>query len=208
MCGVFNFETNNRIYSTMLNLVIFGGPGSGKGTQSENIVKEYSLFHISTGDVLRRIIASGSQLGQQVDSIISKGNLIPDEMMVEILANELDSNPATANGVIFDGFPRTINQAKALKHMLANRNTKVHAVIGLEVDDEQLTQRLLKRGQDSGRSDDNIETIKQRLDVYHNQTSPLRDYYVNEGKYLAIDGTGTIEQITTSIIEAVNNHVK
>jgi len=192
----------------MLNLVIFGGPGSGKGTQSENIVKEYSLFHISTGDVLRRIIASGSQLGQQVDSIISKGNLIPDEMMVEILANELDSNPATANGVIFDGFPRTINQAKALKHMLANRNTKVHAVIGLEVDDEQLTQRLLKRGQDSGRSDDNIETIKQRLDVYHNQTSPLRDYYVNEGKYLAIDGTGTIEQITTSIIEAVNNHVK
>lgn len=192
----------------MLNLVIFGGPGSGKGTQSENIVKEYSLFHISTGDVLRRIIASGSQLGQQVDSIISKGNLIPDEMMVEILANELDSNPATANGVIFDGFPRTINQAKALKLMLANRNTKVHAVIGLEVDDEQLTQRLLKRGKDSGRSDDNLETIKQRLDVYHNQTSPLREYYVNEGKYLAIDGTGTIEQITTSIIEAVNNHVK
>ena len=192
----------------MLNLVIFGGPGSGKGTQSENIVKEFSLFHISTGDVLRRIIASGSQLGQQVDSIISKGNLIPDEMMVEILANELDSNPATANGVIFDGFPRTINQAKALKLMLANRNTKVHAVIGLEVDDEQLTQRLLKRGKDSGRSDDNLETIKQRLDVYHNQTSPLREYYVNEGKYLAIDGTGTIEQITTSIIEAVNNHVK
>ena len=129
-------------------------------------------------------------------------------MMVEILANELDSNPATANGVIFDGFPRTINQAKALKLMLANRNTKVHAVIGLEVDDEQLTQRLLKRGKDSGRSDDNLETIKQRLDVYHNQTSPLREYYVNEGKYLAIDGTGTIEQITTSIIEAVNNHVK
>ncbi len=192
----------------MLNLVIFGGPGSGKGTQSENIVKEYNLFHISTGDVLRRIIASGSALGQQVDSIISKGNLIPDEMMVEILANELDSNPATANGVIFDGFPRTINQAKALKEMLASRNTKVHAVIGLEVDDQQLTERLLKRGQDSGRSDDNIETIRQRLEVYHTQTSPLRDYYVAEGKYLAIDGTGTIQQITESIISAVNRHTK
>lgn len=192
----------------MLNLVIFGGPGSGKGTQSENIVKEYNLFHISTGDVLRRIIASGSALGQQVDSIISKGNLIPDEMMVEILANELDSNPATANGVIFDGFPRTINQAKALKEMLASRKTKVHAVIGLEVDDQQLTERLLKRGQDSGRSDDNIETIRQRLEVYHTQTSPLRDYYVAEGKYLAIDGTGTIQQITESIISAVNRHTK
>lgn len=191
----------------MLNLVIFGGPGSGKGTQSENIEKEYSLFHISTGDVLRRIIASGNQLGQKVDSIISKGNLIPDEMMVEILANELDSNPATANGVIFDGFPRTINQAKALKQMLAQRNTKVHAVIGLEVEDEQLIERLLKRGQDSGRSDDNLETIKQRLDVYHNQTSPLRDYYVAEGKYLAIDGTGSIEEITSSIISAVNKHI-
>ena len=192
----------------MLNLVIFGGPGSGKGTQSEHIVKEYSLFHISTGDVLRRIIASGSQLGQQVESIISKGNLIPDEMMVEILANELDSNPATANGVIFDGFPRTINQAKALKEMLAKRDTKVHAVVGLEVDDELLIERLIKRGQDSGRSDDNLETIKQRLDVYHNQTSPLRDDYIAEGKYLAIDGTGTIEQISATIINAVNEKVK
>ena len=192
----------------MLNLVIFGGPGSGKGTQSEHIVKEYSLFHISTGDVLRRIIASGSQLGQQVESIISKGNLIPDEMMVEILANELDSNPATANGVIFDGFPRTINQAKALKEMLAKRDTKVHAVVGLEVDDELLIERLIKRGQDSGRSDDNLETIKQRLDVYHNQTSPLRDYYIAEGKYLAINGTGTIEQISATIINAVNEKVK
>lgn len=189
----------------MLNLVIFGGPGSGKGTQSEHIVKEYSLFHISTGDVLRRIIASGSQLGQQVENIISKGNLIPDEMMVEILANELDSNPATANGVIFDGFPRTINQAKALKEMLAERGTKVHAVVGLEVDDEILIERLIKRGQDSGRSDDNLETIKQRLNVYHSQTSPLRDYYINEDKYLSIKGSGSVEEIFDNIRKAVNH---
>jgi adenylate kinase len=128
--------------------------------------------------------------------------------MVSILADLLDSNPETAGGVIFDGFPRTINQAKELKEMLAKRNSKVHAVIGLEVEDEELIDRLIKRGKESGRADDNLETIKQRLDVYHNQTSPLRDYYIAEGKYLAINGTGTIEQISATIINAVNEKVK
>ncbi|MBO5249288.1 MAG: adenylate kinase [Muribaculaceae bacterium] len=183
----------------MFNLVIFGAPGSGKGTQSELLIEEYGLFHISTGEVLRDLIARKTELGKIADSYISKGNLIPDELMINILADVLESNPATANGVIFDGFPRTINQAKALKEMLASRNTKVHAVVGLEVDENELIDRLIKRGQESGRSDDNLETIKQRLEVYHTQTSPLKEYYTAEGKYHAIEGSGSISGIFEKI---------
>ena len=183
----------------MFNLVIFGAPGSGKGTESELLIEEYGLFHISTGEVLRDLIARKTELGKIADSYISKGNLIPDELMINILADVLESNPATANGVIFDGFPRTINQAKALKEMLASRNTKVHAVVGLEVDENELIDRLIKRGQESGRSDDNLETIKQRLEVYHTQTSPLKEYYTAEGKYHAIEGSGSISGIFEKI---------
>ena len=183
----------------MFNLVIFGAPGSGKGTQSELLIEEYGLFHISTGEVLRDLIARKTELGKIADSYISKGSLIPDELMINILADVLESNPATANGVIFDGFPRTINQAKALKEMLASRNTKVHAVVGLEVDENELIDRLIKRGQESGRSDDNLETIKQRLEVYHTQTSPLKEYYTAEGKYHAIEGSGSISGIFEKI---------
>ena len=191
----------------MKNIIIFGAPGSGKGTYSDMIVEKYGMGHISTGDVLRAEIKNETELGKVAQGYISQGQLIPDELMIDILAKVYDEQPA-GKGVIFDGFPRTINQAKALKEMLAKRDTKVHAVVGLEVDDELLIERLIKRGQDSGRSDDNLETIKQRLDVYHNQTSPLRDYYIAEGKYLAIDGTGTIEQISATIINAVNEKVK
>ena len=183
----------------MFNVVIFGAPGSGKGTQSERLIDEYGLFHISTGEVLRDHIARGTELGKIADSYISQGKLIPDELMVDILANVLDNNPEAENGVIFDGFPRTIPQAKALKKMLADRNSKVHAVVGLEVDDNELVDRLLKRGKESGRSDDNLETINKRLEVYHNQTSPLRDYYKQEGKYHAIPGSGSIDDIFESI---------
>lgn len=183
----------------MFNLVIFGAPGSGKGTQSEKLIEEYGLFHISTGDVLRDHIARGTDLGRIADSYISQGQLIPDELMVNILADVLDSNPETKKGVIFDGFPRTIPQAKALKKMLADRDSKVHAVVGLEVDDKELIDRLVKRGEQSGRSDDNLETITRRLDVYHNQTSPLRDYYKSEGKYHAIAGSGSVDDIFDTI---------
>lgn len=188
----------------MFNLVIFGAPGSGKGTQSELLIEEYGLFHISTGEVLRDLIARGTELGKIADSYISKGNLIPDELMINILADLLDSNPATADGVIFDGFPRTINQAKALKVMLSERGSKVHAVVGLEVEDAELIERLIKRGQDSGRADDNLETIKQRLEVYHTQTSPLKDYYVAEGKYHGIQGSGSINDIFSSIKTSID----
>lgn len=189
----------------MVNLVIFGAPGSGKGTQSERLIEEYGLFHISTGEVLRDHIARCTELGIIADSFISKGQLIPDDLMVSILTDLLDSNPETAQGVIFDGFPRTINQAKELKTMLSKRGSKVHAVIGLEVEDEELIERLIKRGKESGRSDDNLETIKQRLNVYHSQTSPLRDYYINENKYLSIKGSGSVEEIFSNIRQAVNH---
>lgn len=183
----------------MYNLVVFGAPGSGKGTQSARLIDEYGLYHISTGELLRDHIAKGTELGRVADSYISKGQLIPDDLMIDILEHTLDENPETANGVIFDGFPRTIPQAKALKKMLAKRGSKVHAVIGLEVDDKELIDRLLKRGQESGRSDDNIDTINERLKVYNDQTAPLREYYISEGKYHGVKGSGAIDDIFNAI---------
>ncbi len=180
----------------MLNLVLFGAPGSGKGTQSDRLISEFGLHHISTGEVLRDHIARGTELGKIADSYISKGQLIPDDLMIKVLEHVLDNNPElTSKGVIFDGFPRTIDQAKALKKMLADRGSRVHAVIGLEVDEDELVRRMLNRGLETGRADDNLDTIKKRLGVYHTQTSPLRDYYVNEGKYHAIDGNGKVDDI-------------
>ena len=188
----------------MFNIVIFGAPGSGKGTQSENLIKNYGLHHISTGEVLRDHIARGTELGRTADAYISKGQLIPDELMISILADILDNTPEARDGVIFDGFPRTIEQAKALKTMLAERGAKVDAVVGLHVDEDELVQRLLKRGQESGRSDDNPETIRKRLAVYHKQTQPLRDYYVGEGVYVPIKGDGTVDQVFERVIAALD----
>ncbi len=187
----------------MYNLVVFGAPGSGKGTQSARLIDEYGLYHISTGELLRDHIARGTELGRVADSYISKGQLIPDQLMIDILEHTLDQNPETAEGVIFDGFPRTIPQAKALKEMLARRGSKVHAVVGLEVDDAELIDRLLKRGLESGRSDDNLDTINARLKVYNEQTAPLRDYYTSEGKYHGIKGSGAIDDIFNDIKTAL-----
>lgn len=193
----------------MFNVVIFGAPGSGKGTQSERIINEYGLYHISTGEVLRDHIARGTDLGVIADSYISKGQLIPDDLMVKVLAHVLDSHPEqTAKGVIFDGFPRTIPQAQALNAMLAERDAAVDAVVGLEVEEKDLIDRMLRRGQESGRADDNIDTIKKRLDVYHNQTSPLKEYYKNEGKYHAINGNGDVENIFGDIKKSLSKVIK
>ena len=189
----------------MLNIVIFGAPGSGKGTQSERLAARYGLLHISTGEVLREHIARRTKLGIIADSYISKGQLIPDDLMIKVLASVLDNEPTAAqSGVIFDGFPRTIPQAKALKLMMEEHNSKVHAVIGLEVDENCLMQRMLLRGQQEGRADDNEETIKQRLAVYHQQTSPLREYYIAEGKYCGIDSNGSIDDIFARIARAID----
>lgn len=189
----------------MLNLVIFGAPGSGKGTQSEKLIDRYHLHHISTGEVLRDHIARGTELGRTADSYISQGQLIPDELMLRVLEHELDNNPdKTAEGVIFDGFPRTIPQALALKDMMKRRGQKIHAVIGLEVPEDQLMERMVLRGKESGRSDDNPGTIRKRLSVYHKQTQPLRDYYVGEGVYVPIKGDGTVDQVFERVIAALD----
>lgn len=190
----------------MLNIVIFGAPGSGKGTQSENLIAHYELFHISTGDVLRDHMRRGTELGMTAKEYINQGQLIPDDLMIDILAQVIDDNKELAqNGVIFDGFPRTIPQAEALETLLNDRGTSVSAVIGLEVPEEELIDRLVKRGLMSGRSDDNEETIKKRLDVYHNQTSPLQEFYKEKGLYHAIKGIGTIDGIFEDIKAAIDS---
>ena len=187
----------------MLNIVIFGAPGSGKGTQSERIVEKYGINHISTGDVLRAEIKNGTELGKTAKGYIDQGQLIPDELMIDILASVFDSFK-DSKGVIFDGFPRTIAQAEALKKMLAERGQDVSVMLDLEVPEDELMVRLIKRGKDSGRADDNEETIKKRLHVYHSQTSPLIDWYKNEKKYQHINGLGTMDGIFADICEAVD----
>ena len=182
----------------MLNIVIFGAPGSGKGTQSERIVEKYGINHISTGDVLRAEIKNGTELGKTAKGYIDQGQLIPDELMIDILASVFDSFK-DSKGVIFDGFPRTIAQAEALKKMLAERGQDVSVMVDLEVPEDELMVRLIKRGKDSGRADDNEETIKKRLHVYHSQTAPLIDWYKNEKKYQHINGLGTMEGILSLI---------
>lgn len=187
----------------MLNIVLFGAPGSGKGTQSAKIIDEYGLHHISTGDVLRSHIKNGTELGKIADGYISKGQLIPDDLMIRILDDVLEKEAKDKPGVVFDGFPRTIPQAEALKELLRKRGTDLHAVIGLEVPEDELVERMINRGKETGRADDNIETIKNRLKVYHDQTHPLRDYYNNEGKYIAINGSGIVDEIFNEIAEGL-----
>lgn len=187
----------------MLNLVLFGAPGSGKGTQSEKLIEEYGLHHISTGEVLRDHIKRETELGKIAKSYIDEGQLIPDELMISILDKVLEQEAAGKKGVIFDGFPRTIPQAEALKELLKKRGTDLHAVVGLEVPEEELIERMLNRGKQTGRADDNIDTIRKRLKVYHSQTSPLKDYYQNEGKYLKINGLGHIDNIFAEIADGL-----
>lgn len=183
----------------MLNIVLFGAPGSGKGTQSAKLIDEYGLYHISTGEVLRKHIKEGTELGKIADSYISKGQLIPDDLMIRILDDVLEKEASGKKGVVFDGFPRTIPQAEALKELLRKRGTDLHAVVGLEVPEEELIERMLNRGKETGRADDNPETIKNRLKVYHDQTHPLREYYDKEGKYLGINGSGIVDEIFENI---------
>ncbi len=185
--------------------MIFGAPGSGKGTQSDLMIKKYGLGHISTGDVLRNEIKNGTELGKTAKEYIDKGQLIPDELMVSILASVYDGFGKEHEGVIFDGFPRTIPQAEALKAMLAERGHGVAAMIELGVPEDELMTRLIKRGQESGRSDDNEETIKKRLDVYHSQTAPLIEWYAKEGIHHHIDGLGDLDRIFADICAVIDN---
>ena len=188
----------------MKNIVIFGAPGSGKGTQSDLLIEHYGLQHISTGDVLRDEIKKGTELGKTAASFIDGGNLIPDDLMISILAKVYDGFGRGHKGVIFDGFPRTIPQAEALKQMLDKRGDKVAAMIELDVPEDELMTRLIKRGKDSGRADDNEETIKKRLVVYHSQTQPLIAWYKKEGLHHHINGLGTLERIFADIQKVID----
>ena len=206
---VIKEEADNHNYkqdmNNSLNLVLFGAPGSGKGTQSAKLIDEYGLYHISTGEVLRDHIKKGTDLGKIANDYISKGQLIPDDLMIRILDYVLDKEAADKKGVVFDGFPRTIPQAAALKELLEKRGTKLHAVIGLEVPEEELIERMLNRGKETGRADDNPDTIKNRLKVYHDQTHPLRDYYTKEGKYIPIKGSGIVDEIFQNIKRGIES---
>ena len=188
----------------MKNIVIFGAPGSGKGTQSDKMIEKYGLNHISTGDVLRAEIKNGTELGKTAKGYIDNGQLIPDDLMVSILASVYDSFGREHKGVIFDGFPRTIPQAEALKQMLDERGDKVAAMIELDVPEEELMKRLILRGQQSGRADDNEETIKKRLVVYHSQTQPLIEWYKKEGIHYHINGLGELDRIFADICEVMD----
>ena len=179
----------------MLNIIICGAPGCGKGTQSDLIVEKYKLKHLSTGDLLRKEIAEKSALGLEAESFISKGNLVPDDMIISILSKNIEAFDNDINGMILDGFPRTVAQAEALQEMLSNSGKEISVLLDLSVGNEELIDRLLKRGETSGRSDDNMETIKKRLEVYEIQTTPVSDFYRNLNKYAAINGMGSIDEI-------------
>ena len=173
----------------MKNIVIFGAPGAGKGTQSDKLIEKYGLGHISTGDVLRSEIKNGTELGKTAKGFIDNGQLIPDELMIDILASVYDSFGKEHKGVIFDGF----------------RGHKVAAMIELSVPEDELMARLINRGKESGRSDDNEETIKKRLNVYHTQTSPLIDWYEKEGIHHHIEGLGTVDEIFARVCQVIDN---
>lgn len=187
----------------MLNIVLFGPPGAGKGTQAEFLINSYKLIHLSTGDLLRSEIAAGSRLGMEAKAFMDKGELVPDEVVIGMIENKLEANK-NANGFIFDGFPRTTDQAKALDALLNRLGTPITAMLSLEVEKKELIDRLLSRGKNSGRADDQDQSIiENRISVYNEKTSPLIEYYKKQDKYYGIDGMGSIEDIAGRLKEVI-----
>lgn len=189
----------------MFNLILFGPPGSGKGTQSEKIVEKFGLIHLSTGNLLRQEIADKTALGLEAKNFIDKGQLVPDEVVIAMISSCIEKHHE-AKGFLFDGFPRTVAQAEALDKLLVLKKTSISKVIALEVVEEELIKRLVKRGETSGRSDDtNEEVIRKRFAVYKDETEPVADHYKRQGKFEAIRGVGTIDEIfnaVSTLIEA------
>jgi adenylate kinase len=191
----------------MFNLILFGPPGSGKGTQSDKIVGKFGLIHLSTGNLLRQEIADKTPLGLQAKNFMDKGQLVPDEVVIGMIDSCLEKH-AAAKGFLFDGFPRTVAQAEALDKLLSLKKTSICKVIALEVNEEELTQRLIKRGETSGRSDDtNEEVIRKRFAVYRNETEPVAEHYKKQGKFEAIKGIGSIDEIFETISSCIQKEM-
>jgi adenylate kinase len=188
----------------MFNLVLFGPPGSGKGTQSDRLVEKYGLVHLSTGNLLREEISNKTPLGVEAKKFIDNGQLVPDEVVIGMVDSFFDKHK-NANGFLFDGFPRTVAQAQALDKLLALKKTDIASVLALEVNEDELVKRLLNRGKTSGRTDDTDETvIRKRFAVYNNETSPVAEYYKKARKFKSIQGEGSVDEINASLRQAID----
>ena len=188
----------------MLNIVLFGPPGAGKGTQAERIIDKYQLVHLSTGDILRGELANQTRLGMEAKKYMDKGELVPDEVVIGMIESKLDNNP-DARGFIFDGFPRTTAQAEALDKLLQKKNTPITIMLALEVKKEELVKRLLNRGKLSGRADDqDVSIIENRIKVYNNDTAPVIDFYQKQGKFRPIQGMGSIGDIFVRLCDTID----
>lgn len=190
----------------MLNIVLFGPPGAGKGTQSQKLIEKYQLVHLSTGDILRSQIAEGTELGLEAKKLMDQGLLVPDEVVIGMIRSKIEANINSA-GFIFDGFPRTAGQAEALDKLLAEKNTAITMMLALEVDDDELIMRILKRGKESGREDDQNETIiMNRIKEYNKKTAPLKDYYSAQNKFFAVEGIGEVDEIFNVLCAVIEEH--
>ena len=190
----------------MLNIVLFGPPGAGKGTQSQKLIAHYNLVHLSTGDLLRAQIAQGTELGLTAKKLMDEGLLVPDAVVIGMIGSALETNPQVG-GFIFDGFPRTVAQAESLDHLMAEHNTRIGCMIALEVQEEELVTRLLERGKTSNRSDDQDETkIRRRVTVYNTETAQVAGYYAAQNKFHAINGIGPIDTIFNQLCGLIDRH--
>jgi len=190
----------------MLNLVLFGPPGAGKGTQSQLLIEKYGLIHLSTGDLLRSEISQGTALGLEAKKLMDEGILVPDAVVIGMISHKLDANK-DAKGFIFDGFPRTVAQAEALDQLLNGKNAPISGMIALEVTDEELEHRLLLRGKNSGRADDaNPEVIRKRIKEYNDKTAPVAGFYKTQDKFKSINGIGSVEEIFDAIGAVINTY--
>ena len=189
----------------MLNIVLFGPPGAGKGTQSSLLIDKYNLIHLSTGDILRTEILQGTKLGLEAKSIMNRGDLVSDKIVIGMISSKLDNNP-NANGFIFDGFPRTAAQATALDVLLKEKGTSISTMLSLKVADDELIRRLLERGENSGREDDKNESIiANRINEYNNKTAPLKEFYSAQGKLSEIEGIGSVKEIANNLNNVIDN---